>query len=321
MYKSHIRKWPWHLLTILILMISCYFLVYAASSTAYKWSWHSVPQYFFYKATESETAPSASYVENIEKKGNQAIVTLIDYDNDESYVYTVNYADLKVNINDDLNEGDEISSSTHWAAGLLLQGLWTTLWISIVSAIISLFIGLLAGLCRLSKNPTLHDISTIYVELVRGIPLLVLIFITYFFVGNILSLSRETAAIISVSICSGAYIAEIFRGGIQSIEKGQTEAARSLGMGQTSTMCYVVLPQAIRRILPALTGQFISLIKDTSLLSIISITDLTKAGREIISSSTMPFEIWFCVAALYLIINIPLSVLAHKLEKRLAKSD
>lgn len=113
----------------------------------------------------------------------------------------------------------------HWAAGPLLWGLWTTLWLSLVSGAIGLAIGLVAGLCRLSKNPTLHDLSTIYVELVRGTPLLVQIFIFYFFIGTVLNLSREFAGVAALALFTGAYVAEIIRAGVQSIARGQNEAA------------------------------------------------------------------------------------------------
>jgi len=184
-----------------------------------------------------------------------------------------------------------------------------------------LLIGVVTGLCRLSSNPTLRDLSTVYVELVRGTPLLVQIFIFYFFIGTVLNLSREFAGVAALALFTGAYVAEIVRGGVQSIVKGQAEAARSLGLTAGQAMRCVVLPQAFKRALPALAGQFISLVKDTSLVSVIAITELTKSGREAITTSFSTFEIWFCVAALYLVINLPLSQIASRLERRLAQSD
>ena len=117
----------------------------------------------------------------------------------------------------------------HWAAGPLAWGLWTTLWISVVSGALGLVIGLFAGLCRLSTNPTLRDLSTVYVELVRGTPLLVQIFIFYFFIGTVLNLSREFAGVAALALFTGAYVAEIVRAGVQSIAKGQNEAASLAG--------------------------------------------------------------------------------------------
>jgi polar amino acid transport system permease protein len=195
------------------------------------------------------------------------------------------------------------------------------LWLSLVSGVFGLLLGLVTGLCRLSSNPTLRHLSTVYVELVRGTPLLVQIFIFYFFIGTVLNLSREFAGVAALALFTGAYVAEIVRSGVQSIAKGQGEAARSLGLDAGQSMRHVILPQAFKRVLPPLAGQFISLVKDTSLVSVIAITELTKSGREAITTSFSTFEIWFCVAALYLVINLPLSYFASRLERRLAQSD
>lgn len=170
-------------------------------------------------------------------------------------------------------------------------------------------------------QPDLRDLSTVYVELVRGTPLLVQIFIFYFFIGTVLNLSREFAGVAALALFTGAYVAEIVRAGVQSIAKGQNEAARSLGLNAGQSMRHVILPQAFKRVLPPLAGQFISLVKDTSLVSVIAITELTKSGREAITTSFSTFEIWFCVAGLYLLINLPLSHIASRLERRLAQSD
>ena len=125
----------------------------------------------------------------------------------------------------------------------------------------------------------------------------------------------------ALSIFTGAYVAEIVRAGIQSVPVGQMEAARSLGMNYVQAMIYVIMPQAIKRTLPPLAGQFINLIKDSSLVSVIAITDLTKAGREVVSGSFAPFEVWFTVAALYLVVTGGLSWIIQLFEKRLSASD
>lgn len=239
----------------------------------------------------------------------------------EDQVLEVARDSLRVAKGDDVSEGDEIGVTRHWAAGPLLWGLWTTLWISVASGACGLLLGLATGLCRLSSNPTLRDLSTVYVELVRGTPLLVQIFTFYFFIGTVLNLSREFAGVAALALFTGAYVGEIVRAGVQSIAKGQNEAARSLGLTSGQSMRHVILPQALKRVLPPLAGQFISLVKDTSLVSVIAITELTKSGREAITTSFSTFEIWFCVAALYLVINLPLSQIANRLERRLGKSD
>nr|WP_279577163.1 amino acid ABC transporter permease [Pseudomonas sp. LA21] len=307
-------------MTGLIILLIGFGLWYSTSLISYEWRWNRVPQYFAYQAEEPQRAENISRVEKIEQSGHDARVTLQGEDGQQQ-VLSVATDSLQFAENDDVAEGDVVGMQRHWAAGPLAWGLWTTLWISFISGAVGLFIGLLAGLCRLSKNPTLHDLSTVYVELVRGTPLLVQIFIFYFFIGTVLNLSREFAGVAALALFTGAYVAEIVRAGVQSIARGQDEAARSLGLNAAQSMRHVILPQAFKRVLPPLAGQFISLVKDTSLVSVIAITELTKSGREAITTSFSTFEIWFCVAALYLVINLPLSHLAGRLERRLGQSD
>jgi polar amino acid transport system permease protein len=218
-------------------------------------------------------------------------------------------------------EGDVIAKVKQIKPGPLLVGLYVTLKISVISIFFAIIIGIIAGIFRISNNPVLKKLTITYIELIRGTPLLVQIFIFYFFIGTVLNLDRFTAGVAALSIFAGAYIAEIVRAGIQSIPKGQMEAARSLGMNYYQAMRYIVLPQALKRTLPPMAGQFISLIKDSSLVSVISITDLTKAGREVVTSTFSPFEVWFTVALLYLVLTSGLSFVVQLLERRLAESD
>jgi polar amino acid transport system permease protein len=303
-----------------ILVVIAYGLWYSTSLISYEWRWNRVPQYFAYQAEEGQRAADYGTVSAIADAGAMARVTLTA-EGGEEQVLEVARDSLQVSQGDDVSEGDLVGVTRHWAAGPLLWGLWTTLWISVVSGAFGLAIGLFTGLCRLSNNPTLRDLSTVYVELVRGTPLLVQIFIFYFFIGTVLNLSREFAGVAALALFTGAYVGEIVRAGVQSIAKGQNEAARSLGLTGGQSMRHVILPQAFKRVLPPLAGQFISLVKDTSLVSVIAITELTKSGREAITTSFSTFEIWFCVAALYLVINLPLSQIASRLERRLGKSD
>lgn len=320
MIKHKKAQWPWHGLTALVLVGLALSLYYATSMISYEWSWNRVPQYFAYQAEEAQRASENGTIESITGKGDMVSVTLRDESGGEQ-VFEVESASLLLSRGDDVAEGDLIGVTHHWAAGPLAWGLWTTIWISVASGVLGLVIGLFTGLCRLSSNPTLRDLSTVYVELVRGTPLLVQIFIFYFFIGTVLNLSREFAGVAALALFTGAYVAEIVRAGVQSIAKGQGEAARSLGLSAGQSMRHVVLPQAFKRVLPPLAGQFISLVKDTSLVSVIAITELTKSGREAITTSFSTFEIWFCVAGLYLLINLPLSQIASRLERRLAQSD
>ncbi|HKS14771.1 MAG TPA: amino acid ABC transporter permease [Pseudomonas sp.] len=320
MIKHKKAQWPWHGLTALVLVGLALSLYFATSMISYEWRWNRVPQYFAYQAEEAQRAAGYGTVQDIVGQGDMARVTLRDEDGAEQ-VLEVAQNSLQMSKGDDVAEGDVVGVTRHWAAGPLAWGLWTTLWLSVVSGAFGLVIGLCAGLCRLSNNPTVRDLSTVYVELVRGTPLLVQIFIFYFFIGTVLNLSREFAGVAALALFTGAYVAEIVRAGVQSIAKGQGEAARSLGLNSSQSMRHVILPQAFKRVLPPLAGQFISLVKDTSLVSVIAITELTKSGREAITTSFSTFEIWFCVAGLYLLINLPLSHIASRLERRLAQSD
>ena len=320
MIKHHKAQWPWHGLTALVLIGLAFSLYAATSRISYEWHWNRVPQYFVYQAEQPQRAEGYGSVEQITGQGGQTRVTLRDEDGGEQ-VLLVDASSVVLQEGDDVSEGDQIGVTRHWTAGPIAWGLWTTLWLSLVSGVFGLLLGLVTGLCRLSSNPTLRHLSTVYVELVRGTPLLVQIFIFYFFIGTVLNLSREFAGVAALALFTGAYVAEIVRSGVQSIAKGQGEAARSLGLDAGQSMRHVILPQAFKRVLPPLAGQFISLVKDTSLVSVIAITELTKSGREAITTSFSTFEIWFCVAALYLVINLPLSYFASRLERRLAQSD
>ena len=204
---------------------------------------------------------------------------------------------------------------------ILLPGLKMTIPLTVIAFSIAMVIAVIAAMIQYARVPVLRQIMRFYVWVVRGTPLLVQIFIFYFFIGTVMNLSREFAGIAALSLFTGAYVAEIVRAGVQSITRGQNEAARSLGLSASQAMRHVVLPQAFKRVLPPLAGQFISLVKDTSLVSVIAITELLKSGREVITTSFSPFEILFCVAGLYLLINLPLSKMASRLERRLAQSD
>lgn len=205
--------------------------------------------------------------------------------------------------------------------GVLMMGFVLTLKISIVSTIFGIIIGIVVGIARLSKEPVTRGISLAYVELIRNTPLLVQIFIIYFFVGSLLRLSAFVAGTAALSIFAGAYVGEIVRAGIQSIHKGQMEASRSLGMSYTQAMRHIVLPQALKRIIPPLAGQFISLIKDSSLVSVIALADLMFQGQQAVARTYYTFEIYFTVAFLYLVMTFSLSMATQYIERRLAISD
>ena len=203
------------------------------------------------------------------------------------------------------------------SVGPLIEGLKFTLFISFISLIFSLIIGLTTALLRLSGSPVARGVATFYLEISRNTPLLIQIFFIYFVLGPVLGLERIPAAILALSLFEGAYTSEIFRSGILSVAKGQHEAAYSLGLKPFYTYRYVILPQAIRTILPPLTNQAVSLVKDSALVSTIAIYDLTMQAQMLIAETYLTFEIWFTVALMYLTITIFLSLMVGIMEKRL----
>ncbi|MGE7906953.1 amino acid ABC transporter permease [Peribacillus sp. NPDC094092] len=204
------------------------------------------------------------------------------------------------------------------ALPILLKGLQVTLYIFVIAIILGFLIGLLVALLRLAPIKVLNWIAKVYVDAIRGTPFIVQLFFIYFGVNslNLISLDSTTAGIITVAINAGAYFAEIIRAGIQSIDKGQTEAARSIGFTGTQTMRYVVLPQAFRRMLPTITNQSIISLKDTSLLSVIGIADLTQQGQIQASATFEAFKIWLAVGVIYFIIIYLLTLIANFIERR-----
>jgi polar amino acid transport system permease protein len=205
------------------------------------------------------------------------------------------------------------------ALPILLQGLQVTLYIFVIAIILGFLIGLVVALLRLAPFKILNWIAKVYVDAIRGTPFIVQLFFIYFGVNSLhlISLNSTVAGIITVAINAGAYFAEIIRAGIQSIDKGQTEAARSIGFTGAQTMRYVVLPQAFRRMLPTITNQSIISLKDTSLLSIIGIADLTQQGQIQASATFEAFKIWLAVGVIYFIIIYLLTILANIVERRI----
>ena len=211
------------------------------------------------------------------------------------------------------------------------DGLKVTVFLTIVAFVFVLIVGMLGGLGRLSKNRVINLIATLYVELVRGVPLLVQLIWWYFAfpvviqqIGkwtHISALAEYQAnaifvAVVGLVFCYGAYMSEIYRAGIQSIPKGQMEAARSLGMSYFQSMRHVVLPQAIRVILPPVGNEFISLLKDSSLVSVVAVADLTRRGREFMSTHFNPIEVWTMVALLYLMMTLFSARIITWIERR-----
>lgn len=204
-----------------------------------------------------------------------------------------------------------------WFPAELLDGLKVTLEISAVSLFFTLAIGLVTALLRLSDSMVGRGIARGYIELIRNTPLLVQIYLLYFVFGPVLGLERFTTAVLALSLFQGAYTAEIFRAGLTNIERGQFEASDSLGLSTIDSYRFVILPQVIKRILPPLTNEAVSLVKNSSIVSVMAIFDLTTEGRNIVADTAMPFEVWFTVAGIYLVVTLTLSGLAAWLAHRL----
>lgn len=201
----------------------------------------------------------------------------------------------------------------------LIDGIKYTFFITIAGVAIGFVIGAFAGLGRLSNNKFIFWLSTVYIEVIRGTPLLVQILFIYFGISDLLNINLDkiTASIIAIAINAGAYIAEIVRGGVQSIDKGQFEAGDSIGLTKTQTMWYIIWPQAFKRMIPPLGNQFVISLKDTSLLSAIAVTEVLYMGRQYANATFSYFEVFFMVAIFYLAITIPASIILRRLERRL----
>jgi len=200
--------------------------------------------------------------------------------------------------------------------GPLWDGLMVTIRISGVSLLLAFAIGLAAALFRLSNSFVARTLSRVYLETIRNTPLLIQLFFIYFVLGPVLGISRMASAILALSLFEGAYASEIFRAGIVSIRRGQWEAAYSLGLSTFDSYFYIILPQAVRRILPPLTSQAISLIKDSALVSTIAVYDLTMQAQAVIAETYLVFELWFTVAGIYLAVTVTLSIIVNYMEHR-----
>ena len=237
-----------------------------------------------------------------------------------------------------------------WVPNFLLEGLITTIKLSIWATLLAILFGIIAALFRTGSNLFLRMVGRTYVELIRNLPALVLIFIFYFFVADPLmrmlgiyqfaeSMSENTSRVVSflfaqkdlltqfvsgvmtVAFFEGAYITEVFRAGIESIERGQNEAAYSLGLSWVDKMRFVIMPQAIKRVLPPLANEFINTVKYSSITSVVSIQELTYMGRTAVVATRYMFETWITVAIMYLALTLTLSFFAGYLERRLRQSD
>ncbi|NLM41671.1 MAG: amino acid ABC transporter permease [Firmicutes bacterium] len=199
----------------------------------------------------------------------------------------------------------------------LLQGAKLTVQLTSIAVFFGIILGTIAGITRISKSP-LRLAAASYIDIIRGTPLLVQTFLIFYGLPSLISrpIPAYTAAVLALSINSGAYVGEIVRSGIQSIDKGQWEAASSLGLSGSQTMGLIILPQAFRRILPPLGNEFIALLKDSSLVSIIALEELVRKGQIIIGRTFRPFEVWLAVAIIYFVMTFIVSHLVNVVERK-----
>ncbi len=304
-------------------------LIYLATQQIdYVWRWYKVPRYFVYLADIETVSEIGGDVAAITKSDKDTTIEVKGYDGTAESYSTIVESEVRVSKGDMISPGDILAVYQRWKPGIMLQGLWITLKASVYAIFFGIIIGLIGGVSRISSNPALKWTVITYVELIRGSPLMVQLLIWYFVLGTLVNTLMSNYGmsqvpplwfgVAALSFFTGAYVTEMVRAGIQSIHKGQIEASRSLGMTYGQSMRYVILPQAMRRILPPLAGQFISLIKDSSLLGIIAVRELTKATREVITTSLQPFEFFFVCALLYLVLTFTLSMAAQYMERRMA---
>lgn len=210
--------------------------------------------------------------------------------------------------------------SEGFVIGEIPVGLFATLELSMVSFIIAVVIGLVIALLRLSDLVVGRAVARIFLEAIRNTPLLVLLYLFYYVLGPIFELDRYSASVLCLAVFHSALISEIFRAGINSVDKGQWEAAETIGMSKAQAYRYIVIPQSIRFMLPPMTGEAVHLIKSTAIVSVIAVVELTTVGRNIIAETYMSFEIWFTIAFVYLVITLLLSMFVSYLEKRYSRS-
>ena len=315
----------WRCMFFALLLATFGFMKAASSAVEYNWNWERVPQYFWLDEQEEVRAELPGDIMSVISQGAEVVITINGTEGEE-VITLPKESELMLTEGDYAYAGDVVGTFHISRPGILLEGMWVTLKVSAIAIVFGIAIGVLTGLCRISENPALRWSAITYIELIRGSPLLVQIFLWYFVAGNLINallahvglhgLPPLWYGVMALAIFTGAYVAEIVRAGIQSVHRGQMEAARSLGLNYAAAMRKVILPQAFRRIMPPLAGQFISLVKDSSLLGVIAIRELTKATREIVSSSLMPYELWITCAILYLVLTFALSVAVQQLERR-----
>ncbi len=202
--------------------------------------------------------------------------------------------------------------------GEISIGLVKTLQLSLTAFVFATILGLIVALLRMSGLIIGKAVAIGFLEFIRNMPILVLLYLFYYVLGPIFDLNRYTASVLCLAVFHAALISEIFRAGIEAVPKGQWEGATSIGMSKGQAYRYIILPQSVKFMLPPMTGEVIHLIKSSAIVSVIAVAELTTIGRNIISDTYMSFEIWFTIAAVYMVVTLILSIGVSRLEKRYA---
>ncbi|WP_425496010.1 amino acid ABC transporter substrate-binding protein/permease [Paenibacillus lemnae] len=268
----------------------------------------------------TDPEPGASYGFAVRKGQNQELLKMFN-DGLTNLRASGQYEEIKAKY---LGENAETSASlSRWelvkvSLPSLLKGLGNTLFYTLISLIFAFIVGLIFGFMKVGRNPWLRGIATVFVDVFRGIPLIVLAFFIYFGIPQAFGFTMPLflAAVLTLTLNAAAYVTEIIRGGIQSIDRGQMEAARSLGIPYRKAMLKIIIPQAVKVMVPSFINQFVITLKDTSILSVIGLVELTQSGKIIIARTFSSFDIWLVVAIMYLVVITVLTRIANRLERK-----
>lgn len=321
--RQTIKFYGWIVVFFFILFTVGWLFYYAVQKTGYDWSRHEIFPYLTYQEKVEITAGIAGDVDAIHLNGTQAVIEIKNLTVSKSY--KVPAQNIQVNEGESISVGDTLATCKKWKPGILVHGGMITLKIGFVAGMMGIFIGFWLGLARVAENPALKLTSFAYMEIIRCCPLLVQILIWYFVFGTVANqilvqnglpeIRPLWFGLVSLACYHGAYVADIFKSTVRSIHPGQWETAKALGMNHAQSLIHVIIPQAIRKMLPEIAGRFISVIKDSCLLSIIAVPELTHITKQIPDSEHM-FELWFTCALAYLLITLTLSLFVRYLERR-----
>ena len=301
----------WHGIFLLLVLAAIFGIYKAVQAVDYTWRWERIPQYIAYQAEQKHYAEFDGTV--VADKGQ----LFLQDDLDPSRRQAIAPKGSQLAEGDTVFLGDTLDVQLSWTAGPIAWGVWVTVKLSLVAGIFAILLGTLAGLARLSPNPALRNLAITYVELIRGTPLLVQILILFYVVANAFGLeNRYLVGVLALSLFAGAYLAEMIRAGIESIRDSQLESARAIGLTPAQTYRYVVFPQVVRQLVPPLAGQFASIIKDSSLLSIIAVSEFTLNAQEVNAFTYSTLESYLPLAAGYLLLTLPISLFSRLLERK-----